>query len=246
MSHLDIKDSWHVLQFADGSRARQAEQATLSTPTSPSSNGDQIKQIQDLRDIAAEEEKDIETRILLIKTTLQPISNRAPAYQPKPPYRTRGPTARTFMAHAGGYSQYERNSAYDMGAAYATALAYTARPVQGNQGTGERIDEDALMEQFHLLQHYMDEGQKPSTSAFLSPAESALRNARGTDRPIECWGCTGHATLHSQRFHIFRDCPHKYDADIRRTAFQRMMQMREEYEANRAREAREQALGTHK
>jgi hypothetical protein len=81
------------------------------------------------------------------------------------------------MTHASGYNKHDNNSAYDTGPTYATAPAYAARPMHGNQGTGKRIDKDALMEQFHLLQHCMDEGQRPSRAALLSPAESALRNA---------------------------------------------------------------------
>ena len=210
----------------------------------PSSNNDQIKQLKDLRNVAKEEEKEIETQIQLIKTTLHPSASRPPAYQQtaKPPYQGGRPIARTFMAHTGGMAGQD----HDNMAPRATPV-YTARTETGSQPAGGgHTDEDMLMEQFHLLQHYMSEGQHPTTTtAFLSPAETALRNASGTDRPIECWGCTGHTTLHSQRFHSFRDCPHKYDPDIRRVAFQRMKQMREEYETRRARE-REQPTGTRK
>ena len=93
-------------------------------------------------------------------------------------------------------------------------------------------DEDALMEQFRLLEHWT-EGEGNSVSCFLSPAESALRNASGVERPIECWGCTGHGTHHVNRFHSFRDCPNRYDPEVRSLAFRRMKQMREEWEGRK-------------
>ena len=100
--------------------------------------------------------------------------------------------------------------------------------------TTGQVDEDPLMEQFNLMQNWM-QGEDPQTFAtcFLSPAESALRNASGTDRPIECWGCTGHATHHATRFHSFRDCPNKYDPEVRTAAFRRMKQQREEWEGRK-------------
>ena len=188
----------------------------------PSSNQEQLAQLLTLRHIAAEEEKDLETQIQLIKSTLHPPTasrgpyNTAgrPPYQSKPP-----PAARTFMAHHGeeGFEAYGAQQPF----AFATAT------------TGQ-VDEDPLMEQFNLMQNWM-QGEDPKTFAtcFLSPAESALRNASGTERPIECWGCTGHATHHATRFHSFRDCPNKYDPEVRTAAFRRMKQQREEWEGRK-------------
>ncbi|KAI2508401.1 hypothetical protein MHU86_6075 [Fragilaria crotonensis] len=210
----------------------------------PSSNQEQLTQLQRLRDLAAEEEKDIETQIQLIKNTLTPT--RGP-----PPYATsnRGyhqqhqkPMARTFMAY--GDSQYgddeDRTKGYhDHGNNHNGGGAHN-RPSQ----YGEVPDEDALMEQFRLLEHWT-EGEGNSISCFLSPAESALRNASGTERPIECWGCTGHGTHHTNRFHSFRDCPNRYDPEVRSLAFRRMKQMREEWE-ERKRDQPKNGTGTRK
>ena len=159
----------------------------------PSNNQDQLAQLQRLRDMAMEEEREIETQIQLIKTTVHPTTSG-----PRTGYsNTRGPTPR------------------------ATTRAFMATHNNANDDTTDG-DEDPLMEQFHI-----------TMKCFLSPAESALRNASGTERPIECWGCTGHATFHSNRYHSFRDCPNKYDPEVRRTAFRRMKQMREEWEAKK-------------
>jgi hypothetical protein len=94
-------------------------------------------------------------------------------------------------------------------------------------------DEDPLMEQCHLLEQCMGTSAQPAGTCFLSPAESALRNASGVTAPIECWGCTGHATYHANRFHSFRDCPNKYEPEVRTTAFRRMKQLREEWEGRK-------------
>jgi hypothetical protein len=79
------------------------------------------------------------------------------------------------------------------------------------------------MEEFNLMQNWIQGDPHAFATCFLSPAENALRNASGTDRPTECWGCTGHTTRHgATRFHSFRDCPNKYDPDVRTLAFRRM------------------------
>ena len=85
------------------------------------------------------------------------------------------------------------------------------------------------MEQFDMLEAWTN-GASQSITCLLSPAESALRTASGVERPIECWGCTGHAEHHNSRFHSFRDCPNKHDPEVRSLAFRRMKQMREEWE----------------
>jgi hypothetical protein len=194
----------------------------------PSPNQDQLMQLQKLRDMATEEERDIETQIQLIKSTLSPTPNRPfNVAANRGPYQQK-PTTRTFMAYNSGELGNERHS-----------NTYTVRP---QYETDEAMDEDPLMEQFNLMENWMHGDPQTFTTCFLSPAESALRNASGTERPIECWGCTGHTTHHVNRFHSFRDCPNKYNPEVRRTAFRRMKQMREEWEGRK----REQGTGTRK
>ena len=190
----------------------------------PGTNQMQLEELRKLRDIAAEEEKDIETQIQLIKSTLQPAHTGRPFYQgTRSPHQAKPPTARTFMA----YGSNDAGQANDH--PYGTTGGH---PAAGYTGTAD-ADEDPLMEQCHLLEQYIRTADHPEGTCFLSPAESALRNASGTDKPMECWGCTGHATHHANRFHSFRDCPNKYDPEVRTTAFRRMKQLREEWEGRK-------------
>ena len=195
----------------------------------PSTNQDQLTQLQRLRDLAAEEEKDIETQIALIKNTLAPV-RPAPFNVANRSFQQQKPMARTFMASYGG-NQNGGNTGYSGGEGIGNTNEAYGRNNGGNQAYGGMAamaayegmapDEDFLMEQFQLV------------NCFLSPAESALRNASGVERPIECWGCTDHGTHHANRFHSFRDCPHKYDPEVRSIAFRRMKQMREEWEGRK-------------
>ncbi|KAI2492156.1 hypothetical protein MHU86_22421 [Fragilaria crotonensis] len=176
-----------------------------------------------------EEERDIETQIQLIKNTLHPTQNRP--YNPATRLHQPRPAARTFMAF---HKDEQGSTTYDNIGAPGSATRQQATDTTG--------DEDPLTEQHTLLQNWMNgDDWNTFTCCFLSPAENALRNASGTDRPLECWGCTGHATHHVNRFHSFRDCPNKYDPDVRRTAFRRMKQMREEWESRN--ENKEQQQG---
>ena len=100
-------------------------------------------------------------------------------------------------------------------------MAHAEYGSEDNTHTEDR-DSDPLMEQYRLI-----------VACFMSPAESALRSASGTRSPIECWGCTGHSMYHNSRFHSFRDCPNKYDKDVRTMAFKRMKEMREEFETRK-------------
>ena len=195
----------------------------------PGSNQLQLEQLRQLRDIATEEEKDIETQIQLIKSTLHPPSAVRPfnQYGTRPPYR---PTTRTLMATLGQGDSAGTGQEWEAGYPPGTGI-----PSEASNG-----DEDPLMEQFNLLQHCMAETPWTNAAAcYLSPAETALRKASGTDRPIECWGCTGHGVHHANRFHSFRDCPNKYDPDVRATAFRRMKQLRQEWEGRKS----EQGVG---
>ena len=206
-------------------------------PPTNASNQNQIQQLQDLRDMAQEEEREIETQIQLIKSTLQP-SHRSTYLTPnKGGQYGQRPTAKAFMA------QFDEDGIYNANASGQPAAAAT----RGNsQGHGP--DDDPLIEQCDLLEKWAKgeqlQGGTFDSMTFISPAESALRNASGAERPIECWGCTGHATFHSSRFHSFRDCPNRYDEEVRRVAFRRMKQMKEEWETKRA--AREQPMATRK
>ena len=180
----------------------------------PGNNQAQLIEIQQLRDIAKEEEKDLEAQIGFIRSTLQSGGQQRTAhgthqgaYASKPANR---PTTRAFMAT----HQYNGGGG-------------------DNNDTGQNKnydDDDPLTEQFTLLQGWMNRDPTFMTSCFMSPAETALRSASGTQRPIECWGCSGHPTFHETRYHSFRDCPNKWDPDVRKAAFRRMKQMREEWE----------------
>jgi hypothetical protein len=185
----------------------------------PSTNQEQLMQLQKIRDLATEEERDIETQIQLIKNTFAP-ARPYNAANSKTPYNQK-PMARTFIAHGGEQDTNE---------AYTNATGGTLRQPYG---ASYSPDEDPLMEQFNLLENLMQAEQGQQTPCFMSPAESALRNASGFTRPIECWGCTGHATHHSTRFHSFRDCPNRHDPDVRTAAFQRMKQQREEWDGRK-------------
>ena len=54
--------------------------------------------------------------------------------------------------------------------------------------------------------------------AFVSTAEQAMRNASGTNKPMECWGCTNDPRFHNSRFHRFATCPNKTDPEVRARA----------------------------
>ena len=193
----------------------------------PGTNQEQLEQLRHLQDIAGEEEKDIETQIQLIKATLNPTVTRPYGANPRQ-YQPKPPATRTFMAHGVSGEQPTGTTYIDEGAYGAHGTPYS----QYNAHASAHED-DPLMEQFNLLQSWMGGEPQLMVTCLLSPAESALRNASGVDKPIECWGCTGHAMYHATRYHSFRDCPNKYDPDVRRTAFQRMKQMREEWEARK-------------
>ena len=177
--------------------------------------------------MAAEEEKDIETHIKLIKTQMMPTPR--PSGSHRSPYAAGAkPMARTFMAHyenphtaVQGYQHF--NHEYG-GSGFASAATNPNNPPDS--------EVEMVMEQFNLLQLYT-EGQGSGAQCFLSPAESALRNASGVASPIECWGCSGYEVHHATRFHSFRDCPNKYDPDVRSQAFKRMKQMREEWDSRK-------------
>lgn len=151
-------------------------------------------QLQRIRDIAIEEERDIETQIHLIKNTLHTTQNRP--YDEATSLHQPRPAARTFMAN---YKDEQASTAYNNMGAPGSARQH-ATDTTGYQ--------DPLMEQHKLLQNWMNgDNSNAFTCCFLSPAENALRNAYGTDRPLECWRCAGHTTHHANRFHSFRDCP---------------------------------------
>ena len=201
----------------------------------PSNNQEQLSQLQKLRDLAAEEEKDLETQIQLIKNTFA-APTRTTAFNNanntnRGPYNQahQRPMARTFMAHYGEHPQADDGHSGE----YRYGYGYGRSSAVGTQAQGPPKIE-LLMEQYNLLQHCTN-GEGTRVQCFLSPAESALRNASGVASPIECWGCTGHETHHANRFHSFRDCPNKYDPNVKSQAFRRMKQMREEWE-NRKRE----------
>jgi hypothetical protein len=199
----------------------------------PSTNEAQLEQLRKLRDIAAEEEKDIETQIQLIKTTLSPAAATRPYGNNPRAFPPRAPAARTFMATGEiGNTEYgdQPATSTDIGHDNEGIYGYSPHPYPQYQSHANMHEDDPLMEQFNLLQSWMGGEPQAMATCFLSPAESALRNASGTEKPIECWGCTGHAMYHATRYHSFRDCPNKYDPDVRRVAFRRMKQMREEWE----------------
>jgi hypothetical protein len=49
---------------------------------------------------------------------------------------------------------------------------------------------------------------------FLSVAEDALCKATHTTTPPEYWGCHGIKEVHDDRWHVFKDCPHKHRGDV--------------------------------
>lgn len=153
-----------------------------------------------------EEEHEIETQIQLIKTTLQP---------------TTGGQRSSYTGHSIGKP-----------APRPVTRAFMATHGESNGNEHIDMEYDPLMEQYHLMEAWMKD--TPATMCFMSPAESTLRTASGTQQPIECWGCTGHGRYHNNRYHSFRDCPNKFDPEVRQTAFRRMKQMREEWETRKS------------
>lgn len=96
--------------------------------------------------------------------------------------------------------------------------------------------DDPLMEQCKTLYHLMENHTTTETEqghVFLSPAEQALRNASGTIKPIECWGCMNMEGLHQNRFHRFYDCPNKDNPEVRRNAAMNMKKARQQWEAKK-------------
>jgi hypothetical protein len=183
-------------------------------PPLHSTNEAQIQQLQELRDKAVEEERELATQIALIKTTLQPTHR--PTAPARGTFAQRPPAARTFLAHA------------DHG---------ESDPHSDNRGTrtaGEPGgDEDPLLDLFDIMQNRVYTEEHTEATIFLSPAETALRNASGSARPLECWGCTGHSEFHNNRFHSFRDCPNRYDPAVRAQAYRKMKQQREEWDSQK-------------
>ena len=133
---------------------------------------------------------------------------------------------------------------------YRAAVAPTARLPPANKGLGARTfmahhindgDEshnreyDPLLEQCRALEQLIDlDGTAaPAGYAFLSPAEQALRNASGTDRPVECWGCVNLPAYHKNRFHRFYDCPNRGDPEVERNASINMKKTRQQWEIRR-------------
>ena len=54
-----------------------------------------------------------------------------------------------------------------------------------------------------------------TAAVHMSVAEEAIRKStnRG-NAPLECWGCTNSPINHTDRFHIFRNCPNNMDPDM--------------------------------
>ena len=46
----------------------------------------------------------------------------------------------------------------------------------------------------------------------MSVTEEAIRKAIGRfNAPMECWGCTNSPRYNTDRFRVYRNCPHKMD-----------------------------------
>jgi hypothetical protein len=87
----------------------------------------------------------------------------------------------------------------------------------------------------NLLQNWMN-GDNSNTHMLLpQPSRKRSQKRKRNRQTTQCWGCTGHTTHHTNQFHSFRDCLRQgvRTPDVRRTAFRRMKQMREEWEGRK-------------
>jgi hypothetical protein len=111
----------------------------------PGTNQEQLEQLQKLRDLAAEDEKEIETQIHLIKTTLNPTGTR-PYYAGgnTRQFQTRAPVARTFMATVGAVESNPYGEHTTGGDIYSTS-----DPHSQYHGQAGGHKDDPLMEQFN-------------------------------------------------------------------------------------------------
>ena len=187
----------------------------------PRTNQQHIQKLQDLRDLAVEEEQEMEANLQMVKTAF--TTNNTPKYN-----SAHRPHVKTFMATTRSQEK-------------TTATHYQQGLMANGTDNAEQQQYDPLLEQCHTLCHLI-ETESPNnprreediTRTFLSPAETALRQASGSERPIECWGCMNLPEFHRNRFHRFYDCPHKDHPEVRRNASINMRKARQQWETRRA------------
>ena len=105
----------------------------------------------------------------------------------------------------------------------------------GCQATDAYVNRQGPLDQaaiFHAMASYnpahrTEEEASLDTAVFLSVAESAIRRATKASTPPDCWGCHGIQDLHDNRFHLFKDCPHKAREDVKSNFYRHLQEYKE-------------------